>query len=159
MFGDLLQIEEGIILHQVNSLGTMQKGLGSLLNKKYPDLEKNLQHTINLKRANTSTVISTVFGTIIFSLVTDNLTIGNCFSEMGVCSDRKPGDPANTQYDALIKCFDKAESINKEVYVPFGMGCGLAGGDWNIVSTILKKYDFTVVARTSDYENWFNSQQ
>lgn len=52
-------------------------------------------------------------------------------------------------------------NINKipsKVYVPFMYGCGLAGGNWNIVSEILKRYDFTVIARPVDYVNWYKKE-
>ena len=157
IFGNLLDIDEGIILHQCNTQAMMGKGIASFLIKKYPDLQKAARQHVGMA----DMMEQDVFGTVFFYLATDKLTIGNCFSEVGMCSNRKPGDPPNTSYDALIKCFNIVKESNTElrdVYVPFKVGCGLAGGSWGLVSEILNDYDFTVVARNSDYEEWINNK-
>jgi O-acetyl-ADP-ribose deacetylase (regulator of RNase III) len=157
IFGNLLDIDEGIILHQCNTQAIMGKGIASFLVNKYPKLKKATMQHVGMAHM----LEQEVFGTVFLFPVSDNLSIGNCFSEVGMCSNRKPGDPANTSYDAVIKCFNYVKEFNtelREVYIPFKYGCGLAGGNWNIMLEILKDYDFTVVARNSDYEEWINNK-
>ena len=56
-----------------------------------------------------------------------------------------------TEYDklesAIRKCLDgNKDLLQKKIGIPYKIGCGLAGGDWNIVSKILenieKDYNF-----------------
>ena len=142
MFGDLLKIDEGIILHQVNELGTMKAGLGKLLNTKYTGLEIFTQKFIY--------TYSNCLGKF-YPFEVGKLTICNCFTEKGLCSDRKPNDPPNTQYNAVIECFNNIykaynyEANHDMVFLPFKYGCGLAGGNWNIVQEILKDYPFIIL--------------
>lgn len=30
-----------------------------------------------------------------------------------------------------------SKQLNKSVAIPYGIGCGLAGGDWNIISELI----------------------
>lgn len=54
-----------------------------------------------------------------------------------------------TDYEALLSSLEKlkdyAQGNNKSVALPFGIGCGLAGGDWE---TVYKMIDEVFV----DYE-------
>jgi hypothetical protein len=55
-----------------------------------------------------------------------------------------------TNYDALRECLYKLRKVGENlhwsdylpqdlIYLPYGIGCGLAGGDWNIVSKIIEE--------------------
>lgn len=50
----------------------------------------------------------------------------------------------HTDYSAFEKCVSAiklyAEKYNYSVGFPYKIGCGLAGGDWEIVLKIIKKY-------------------
>jgi hypothetical protein len=47
-----------------------------------------------------------------------------------------------TNYEALASCLTKlhAKSIELNLipYLPYKLGCGLAGGDWNVVSKLIE---------------------
>lgn len=154
MFGDLLKIETGIILHQVNYLGTMKAGLGKLLSEKYPGLAESVFEyaSLNILSTGSHSNLGTHYDHTI-----ENLTIVNCFTEKGLCSERQPNDPPNTQYNSIIECFNSVmkkyskEADEGKIYLPFKYGCGLAGGNWYIVNEILKDYPFVVVARHEDF--------
>jgi len=157
IFGDLTAMTSGIIAHQVNTQGVMGKGLAGILNKTFPGLQSAVKSYIATVENPESLI-----GTVYYFQATPTILIANCFSEIGMCSDRKEGDPPNTSYDAVIRCFNSIESNpnknDKEVYIPFKYGCGLAGGNWDIMLKIFKDYDLNVVARTSDYETWINEK-
>lgn len=61
-----------------------------------------------------------------------------------------------TQYPAveqgLKRVSEFAKQHNLPVYLPYGIGCGLAGGDWNIVSTIIHDVipDAIIIRRARD---------
>lgn len=56
--------------------------------------------------------------------------------------DRYGRDKKYTDYVALGNGIEYvaqfAESKNKSVAIPFGIGCGLGGGDWIVVSDIIE---------------------
>jgi hypothetical protein len=52
-------------------------------------------------------------------------------------------DRCHTEYGALEKSlirFNAKRDHKRPVAVPFGLGCGLAGGDWKIVGSLLDRY-------------------
>jgi len=65
--------------------------------------------------------------------------IVNCFAQEGFYKEGP-----QTDYDALMKCFVDISNICHESYgdctiaIPDHIGCGLAGGDWNIVYQMIK---------------------
>lgn len=52
-----------------------------------------------------------------------------------------------TDYDALRKCLSKLPT-NLPIYIPYNLGCGLAGGDWKkvlkILESELKKHEWYI---------------
>ena len=44
-----------------------------------------------------------------------------------------------TEYDMLRKCFEDiaAKYPGKKIGLPYKIGCGLAGGDWNVVEKMI----------------------
>ena len=48
----------------------------------------------------------------------------------------------HTDYEALASCLTKLQllgsRLKRPVYLPYGLGCGLAGGDWDIVSKLIE---------------------
>jgi hypothetical protein len=58
-------------------------------------------------------------------------------------------DKIQTDYNALKECLSKLPK-NLPIYIPYKLGCGLAGGDWKKVSKILE-------AELKEYE-WYICQ-
>lgn len=56
--------------------------------------------------------------------------------------DHYRGTPPLTDYQALGECLlklrDLSESLRLLVYIPYNLGCGLAGGSWVVVSKIVE---------------------
>jgi hypothetical protein len=52
------------------------------------------------------------------------------------------GRGLQTDYESLKKAMSslrmESKDLNLPVYLPYGLGCGLAGGDWAIVSRIIE---------------------
>lgn len=68
-----------------------------------------------------------------------NIEIANLFGQL------KCGLGRQTDYEALEKSFKELKYMlenqhytNFEVRIPYNIGCGLAGGDWNIVKSIIE---------------------
>lgn len=63
-----------------------------------------------------------------------NITILNCYTQFKYGTDSR-----KVNYEALYCCFEKINNImtpSDKLLIP-KIGCGLAGGNWTIVSTII----------------------
>lgn len=119
--GDLLQSNLPLIAHQTNCLGVMGAGIAKAIKNKwnsvytqYVDICKNFEYSKDL--------------------------LGKCqicvTGEYSFTESVAPYENRHTDYDALkkallnLKAFCEDEEIT-EVGIPYKLGCGLAGGDWD----------------------------
>jgi O-acetyl-ADP-ribose deacetylase (regulator of RNase III) len=121
--GDLLNANVDIILHQVNLQGFMGGGIAYQIAKKYPNVENEYMKSPQKE-----------LGKVCF-VKTTNYVVGNCFSQNWYFE---------TDYLALRQCLDEViEYMNinnlKTVGIPYNYGCGIACGNWDIVSEIFER--------------------
>ena len=138
--GDVLESDAEIICHQTNCLGVMGAGIALQIKNKYPLVYKKYKHYCERLGKNDA------FGTAQFCKIDDSRYICNLFGQMHCNAYER-----QTDYEALnnavkemltkIKCNNV---LVKKIAIPKLLGCGLAGGDWNIVKEIfvsrLKEY-------------------
>jgi O-acetyl-ADP-ribose deacetylase (regulator of RNase III) len=122
---NILDIKEGIIVHQVNKQGVMGKGLALSIKTKYPQVEIDYKSQVgNLEMGD-------IITTRIESLVIVSLIGQNTYGNTGI----------HTDYKALSKGLglvnEIAQELNLKVYIPYKIGCGLGGGNWNTVKTLI----------------------
>ena len=69
----------------------------------------------------------------------DDKIIVNCFSQLNYRRKNDTEDTVYTNYAAFSDCMRKIENVLKgtPIAMPYGIGCGLAGGDWDIIYNIL----------------------
>jgi O-acetyl-ADP-ribose deacetylase (regulator of RNase III) len=122
----LLNVTSGVILHGCNCFCTMGAGVAKLLRDKYPIVEKVDNATLRGDRKK--------LGNYTRAAVDGGLTILNCYTQY-LYSSWEP----QIDYDALSKCFEKIkfDFPNTNLSIP-RIGCGLAGGDWDIVSQMIE---------------------
>ena len=131
--GNILNIREGIICHQVNCKGVMGAGLALQIKNKWPEAYDAYMTAYREDHWRP--------GEILPVLVSDDL----CILHMAGQSEygREPGK-VYTNYMALATCMAKAndfaKAVDKPLYVPYGMGCGFAGGDWKNVSDMIDRF-------------------
>ena len=179
MIGDLLLIQKGIIAHQTNLYGVMGAGIASYLSKQYPLLESAYSDYCFDGLAKLGDVFSFPVNGFRYDFKlgafkpdpNTELIIANCFSQKKVCLKCAEGKNISkgipvmdskieplTEYNALKTCFDIIYLNNPTatLYVPFLYGCGIAGGDWEIVKKIFEKYpgNLNVVCRPSDLQKY-----
>ena len=128
--GDILEAEEKIICHQTNCLGIMGAGLALQIARKYPEVDRKYRDfCIEYGEWN-------FLGQTQLVNTYDDKIIANCFGQ------KRPGFGKQTDYKALKTCLKAVEEFanqnNFSVAIPYKIGCGLAGGDWNIVEKIIK---------------------
>ena len=124
--GDILTVSHGVICHQVNCKHVMGAGLAAAIRKKYHRHYEDYMKT------------DAHLGELVATQASDDLYIVGIYGQHGYGRDKR-----YTDYEALEKGLTAvgtfAKSLGLPVYLPYGIGCGLAGGDWAIVKTIVDK--------------------
>lgn len=123
--GNIFTTSAEIIAHQVNCQGVMGAGLAKQIRDTYPEVyEAYRDHCLNHEKSG-----ALLLGSILYQPVKNKrLCVANLFAQ------DKFGNGCQTDYEALKKCFNILEqhagAKNFKVAIPFKIGCGLAGGDW-----------------------------
>lgn len=147
---DILTVEKGVIVHSVNCFG-YTGGLAGAIARQWPD------NAIKYKKYVTQNKKSILMlGNILDIKVAYNLIVANLFGQYDVGSQER-----QTEYSALINGFRKIEKTIfygdditvraeytgaedwynelNDIYIPYKIGCGLGGADWNTVEEIIKE--------------------
>ena len=139
MSGDVLETPIEIIAHQVNCLGTMGAGLAKQIKDKYPQVES--WYKIYCHRRYTQTILGT--GQIVCQA---NHTFFNIFGQYGYGTSKRQTDYEAFKSgfkDAILKYrfMDNDYNSQLKIAIPYHIGCGLAGGEWKIISKILEQLE------------------
>lgn len=133
--GNLLDVTEGLICHQVNCLGIMGAGLALQIRRRYPDV---YQQYYDLCREGGYTLL----GSIQVIKINDLLSAVNIFGQEKIGTDSR-----KTNYEAIDSAFKKLKQHTEihnldpnKVYIPERMGCTLGGGNWNVYLSIIIQY-------------------
>lgn len=131
--GDLLQSNLPLIAHQTNCLGVMGAGIARSIKNKWADVYiqytyfcKNFEYSKNL--LGRCQICTTGESPIKF--------VANLFGEYSFTESVAPYKNRHTDYDALKKALLHLKAICEdteitEIGIPYKLGCGLAGGDWD----------------------------
>jgi len=128
--GSILDAKQKYIAHGVNCQNKMDSEVAKVLFKKYPDTKKHyhLSHEEFPKDD-----ASFFLGSIDYGHDSEKVTILNCWTQINYGYDGKK----YVSYDAIYDVFKQLCDMRiKEVAIP-KIGCGLAGGNWNIVKQII----------------------
>ena len=125
---DILATRCDIIANQVNCQGVMGAGLALQIRKTHPEV-----YTAYRKYCPNSDLLGKIQ-----VVRTNTHLVANLFAQ-----DKYGRDRQYTDYKALKQCFIKLRdyAINNNLHsiaLPYGIGCGLAGGSWDTVSKIIK---------------------
>ena len=134
-----------VIGHQTNCLGVMGAGIAKQIKGQNPKLFESYKTHCNEISDN-----HLLLGTVQF-LPTDNgkQIVANLFGEYSFCESIAPynegGKPRHTDYVALKECFHRLHTwmVLNDINtggIPYKIGCGLAGGDWDgVVYPMIQK--------------------
>lgn len=143
--GNLLESNCDIICHQVNCQRVMGSGIAKQIRDKWPEVYEDYCSEIDLMYNNGFVKQSSdLLGMVSCIKLENGRYITNFFSQdkflpRGVC---------HTDYEAFTKCcnslkefiteynLDKSKTI---IGFPYKIGCGLAGGNWDVVSAIIER--------------------
>lgn len=146
--GDLLKSNATFICHQTNCLGIMGGGIALQVKNKYPEVFKTYKDICSslgwqfclgkCQIVNKATGESVIFRNNSDSrsefFSKDAKYLCNCFGQNGIGYNAR-----QTDYNALKHSFQYLFNLVKNYYdeisiaIPYKMGCGLAGGDWDVV--------------------------
>jgi O-acetyl-ADP-ribose deacetylase (regulator of RNase III) len=139
--GDILTSTADVICHQVNCKGVMGAGLAKQIRDKYPDVYKHYKW--HCKTFEQGVFESSLLGNIIldFGKEIDNgkQIIASLFAQDSYGREKK----RYTDYEALRKSLKALAAFlgshASTVAIPYQMGCGLGGGDWEVVFSIIEE--------------------
>ena len=140
--GDLFSAPSGIICHQVNCEGVMGRGVAKTFKEKYPFAflqYRDLCHDF---------VSDELLGTVLMRYEIDGKWTCCMFAQ----NDWR-GQGCKTNYAAFRECCNtlkyRIDALQSDIVInmPYGIGAGLGGGDWNIIYSILEEEfkDYNVV--------------
>lgn len=128
--GSILDTELKYIAHGVNAQDVMGSGVAKVLYTKYPDV-KSKYHQFCAE-----TDIEDRLGSIVYTPVqSDGKVIINLFTQFKYGYDGK----RYVNYGALEDCFCELIDFGIDKIAVPKIGCGLAGGDWEVVKEIINR--------------------
>ncbi|MCM3034496.1 macro domain-containing protein [Bacillus pumilus] len=134
--GNILEASEDIICHQVNCKGVMGAGLAKQIKSKYPNVYKEYKQLCTEQGDDLLSSVQLIS-------TNDGKTIANLFAQVGYGRKRM-----QTDYDALRSCLQSLKNTvthsnekknQMSIAIPYGISCGLAGGDWTIVEGMIEE--------------------
>lgn len=145
---DIFNSNADAILHQVNCQGVMGSGIAKQIKEKYPavfkyykalcDGDKKTRKKLGFSKSSLLGWAQVCYKEdYLVGHVKDTQVIVNLFAQDRYGKDGR----CYTDYSALNKCLEQVNKrfAGKSVAIPYLMGCGLAGGDWNIVSKLIEE--------------------
>lgn len=136
---DLFDVQRGIIAHQVNNVGAYDAGIAKTMKERYPETATKYREKCR------DTFPDELLGYVQFIRVSEHLIVANIFGQTLDATKRR-----NTSYDATaegwsrmyraarkLDLVDPVTSEVEDIYVPYGIGCGLGGGNWDIYERIV----------------------
>lgn len=132
--GDLLKSNCTVIMHQANCFSTMGAGIAKSIVDLYPKVAE-VDYKLQLSKEER-------FGKYSKVTLDNNLTVVNLYGQFHYGSGRKQTNYKKLEnaIDLFIQDAKKNKNIDlTKIGVPYKMGCGLAGGNWEQVEKILER--------------------
>ena len=129
--GSLFSSGADLLVQQVNCQGVMGAGLAKQIAFHYPEVYR--EYKAFCQKYATS---AEMLGKVLIVETYGDTYVANIFAQ-----DKCGRNGCFTDYAALKEGFTKvaesAKTANMSVAIPYGIGCGLAGGNWEIVNSII----------------------
>ena len=153
--GDLIRdaFNYDVIGHGCNCFHTMGAGIAPQVKKRFPQAYEADKRTAFGDEDKLGTIsVSYEYNPITHAFV----FIVNCYTQFS-SSSKSINEPA-VDYNAVRNCMKELHKTfpNKKIGLPM-IGAGLAGGDWDVISEIIKEElpteDVEIVVWEKDYDN------
>lgn len=149
--GNLLDLDANIICHQVNCLGIMGGGIALQIKKRWPLVFEQYKEYCNSHIDNPAAMMGKSFMS-----PANGKWIANIFSQYGIGTDTQKTDYAAIRegIKGLFTWLWKSRNaLPKElkIGIPKNYGCGLGGGNWDIVEMLFVK-EFSYFTYKCDFD-------
>lgn len=136
--GDLLTSDCEIIAHQTNCLGVMGAGIAFQIRKKWPEVNKAYV-ALCKSVPSPEELLGAMQPCPTLDTESKIKYVANLFGQNGVSTSER-ATSYDGIYDALcnLKAFALQSGI-KSIGFPYKMSCGLGGGDWTIIETMINR--------------------
>lgn len=138
---NIIFADEQIIAHQVNCKGVMGSGVAKAIKETYPEAFAEYK-----KFCNSSSNSKDLLGCVQYVVIPRvKKIIVNLFAQDGYGRDKR-----YTNYESLEDCFRALSRKSRmPIAIPYGIGCGRGGGDWNnivypMIENIFKENDISL---------------
>lgn len=136
--GNLLESNCDYICHQVNCQGTMASGIAKQIRAKWPEVYDQYKKVCSKFIRLYTNPAEHMLGNVQYCPCDSGLVVVNVFSQdnYGYDGDRY------TSYDAFANALNRLrmEIPHKNtIGFPKNIGCGLGGGNWNIVLAMIEE--------------------
>lgn len=143
--GNILDSEENIICQSVNHQGIMGAGLAKQIKQKYTNVMDSYLKICDMRFSDIKRN-----GIVAWCTIDKNKYIASIFGQEYYGTDKQ-----YTDYVSLGNGFETVKSFanrnNCSIAIPYGIGCGLGGGDWNVVSDIIERCFLSLEINISIY--------
>ena len=142
--GNIFDTHCNIICHQVNCQGVMGHGIAKQVKEKYEGVFNEYKRYCDAHADNREAmlgealIVDVDYGAAVLDWLVnkERKYIANIFGQLTY------GTGLRTNYKALVLGLEVVANFAKEhnlsVAVPYKIGCGLAGGDWNKVNILIE---------------------
>lgn len=130
--GNIVDSQAKVVCQQVNCQGEMNSGVAKAIRDKYPHIYESYKEFCEKRNEENLPLM----GMVHFNTIDNKQVYINMFAQ-----DKHGYDGEQyTNYDALQQCFEKVKVVLKDrsVAFPYKVGCGLGGGDWNVVLKMIE---------------------
>lgn len=164
--GDLIEDSKyDVFCHQTNCQGVMGAGIALQIKIMYPEVaieDRAYFRKYKDKEAEWSSNTK-MLGTNLYVKTHDGRTCVNMYAQFHYRND----GTRKTDYDAFRKCIIRLQNKlllsdpGLRVGFPYGIGCGLGGGDWAVIYDMIKtlstivKQDVFIVRKTGFFHHRF----
>ena len=133
--GNLLESDCTTIIHQANAFATMGAGIAKQISKKYPAVlkaDRNFHIPIGDAARLGHYSKADVDGPH------GPLTVINLYGQYNYGRGKQTDEHAfEAALDSILSDINRSGQPNPKVGMPYGIGCGLAGGDWTVIRRII----------------------
>ena len=130
--GNILEATEKYICQQVNCQGVMGAGVAKALYQKWPNIKQEYHSFCDSHFEPIE-----LLGKVQIVPVEINQYVVNIFGQLDY---GRNSQCVYTDYDALEKAFSVISQFNGSFAFPYGIGSGLANGDWSTICSLIYKY-------------------
>ena len=137
--GDIVKGNYPAFCQQVNCKGVMGAGLAKQIREKYPEVYTSYKN--HLWRCNDFG--ESPLGSVNVVHLSDGRWCANMFAQ-----NTYGRTGIHTDYSAFRKCLEaltlKLTPNIESIAFPYGIGCGLAGGDWYLIKGLIENFSHKV---------------